>query len=83
MVSELEIQRHLALYLNGKIQLHEFEDWFAPVMWDIDESEERVREMAGEIHILIAEFARGDRSEDSLREGLTRACQSLASTRVE
>lgn len=80
MASEiaLEIQRHLSRYLDGEIQLHEFEDWFVPALWDIDEcTEEGARELAGRIHILIAEFSRGDRTADSLREELGRIATTL------
>ncbi len=71
---ESEIQQHLTQYLDGAIQLHEFEDWFVPVLWDIDESDdERARELAGRVHVLMAEFSRDDRSEESLRMELANA----------
>jgi hypothetical protein len=78
MASEIElgIQQHLLKYLSGEIQLHEFEDWFIPVLWSIDNKDESAREMAGEIHILISEFSRGDRTPESLREGLANAIHS-------
>jgi hypothetical protein len=75
---ELAIQQHLLQYLNGEIQLHEFEDWFVPVLWSIDTESESAREMAGEIHILISEFSRGDRTLGALREGLAAAIQPFA-----
>ncbi|SPF43407.1 hypothetical protein SBA4_3030025 [Candidatus Sulfopaludibacter sp. SbA4] len=71
MSSELEIQRRLSQYLRGEKQLHEFEDWFVPVMWDLAESEdEPARELAGRISNLIAEFSRGDRTLESMRTEL-------------
>ncbi len=30
-----EIQKHLNEYLLGKIELHEFEDWFVSILWDL------------------------------------------------
>ena len=75
---ELAIQEHLSQYLNGEIQLHEFEDWFAPILWGIDTESESAREMAGEIHILISEFSRGDRTLGALREGLATAIRPFA-----
>ena len=64
MASQIDqaIQRHLLQYLSGEIELHQFEDWFVPMLWDIDEYDECAREMAGRVHILIAEFSHGDRS---------------------
>jgi len=76
--TELAIQQHLLQYLNGEIQLYEFEDWFAPVLWSIDSEAETAREMAGEIHILISEFSRGDRTLGALREGLAAAIRPFA-----
>ena len=67
---ELEIQRRLLQYLSGEIELDQFEDWFVPVLWDIDEYDECAREMAGRVHNLISEFSHGDRSLESLREEL-------------
>jgi len=75
---ELAIQQHLLQYLNGEIQLHEFEDWFAPVLWGIDSESESAREMAGEIHILISKFSRGDRTPAALRAGLAAAIHPFA-----
>jgi hypothetical protein len=75
---ELAIQQHLLQYLNGEIQLHEFEDWFVPILWSIDTESESAREMAGEIHILISEFSRGDRTLAALREGLAASVHPLA-----
>jgi hypothetical protein len=67
---ELEIQQHIIQHLSGAISLVDFEDWFAPVLWDIEEEDARTREMAGSIHILLSEFSHGDRTLESLRQGL-------------
>jgi hypothetical protein len=67
---DLEIQQHLMQYLSGAASLTEFENWFVPVLWDIDDADEHTRALAGTVHILISEFSRGDRSLESLREGL-------------
>jgi hypothetical protein len=75
-----EIQARLAQYLDRKIELHEFEDWFVPVLWDIAESDdEDARALAGHIHNLLAEFSRGDRTSDSLQEELENAARPFAS----
>ena len=72
MASELEIQQHLLQFLKGVSQLHEFEDWLVPVLWDLAESEDvAARELAGHIHNLIAEASRGDRTYRSMRESMS------------
>lgn len=81
---ELEIHEHLLQYLNGQIKLHEFEDWFAPILWHIDECrDEHTIEMAGAIHILLAEFSCGDRTATSLREELARIVAPLVPSIAE
>jgi hypothetical protein len=71
MPSELElgIQQHVMQYLSGVESLTEFEDWFVPVLWDIDDEDENTRELVGTMHILISEFSRGDRTLEGLRQG--------------
>ena len=77
---ELEIQRHLARYLNGETQLHEFEGWFVPVLWDLAESDdEAARELAGSVENLIAETSRGDRTLESLHKELAHIASAFAS----
>jgi hypothetical protein len=71
-----EIQRELRRFLDGSIELHEFEDFFVPLLWDIESSgDDAAIELAGKIHILIAEYSRGDRSLASLREQLAQAAR--------
>jgi hypothetical protein len=46
MATATEIQNHLAQWIDGKISLREFEDWFVPATWNIhlagDQEAERV-----------------------------------------
>jgi hypothetical protein len=73
MVSETqdELQKNLARYLKGDITLHEFEDWFAPVLWNLAESgDDPAREIAGSVHILISEFSDGTLQLETFRERL-------------
>jgi hypothetical protein len=72
-----EIQQHLAEYMAGRIRLHEFEDWFVPVLWDLaEETDESARALGGRIHVVISEASRGDRSLDFLRDELKALCVS-------
>jgi hypothetical protein len=66
---ELEIQQHLTQYLSGGL-LADFENWFLPALWEIDEEDENTRALAGTVHILISEFSRGDRTLEDLRAAL-------------
>jgi hypothetical protein len=70
---DIEIQQHIIRYLTSAETLAEFENWFAPVLWDIDDQEESTRERAGLIHILLAELSRGDRTIAEFQRGLTDA----------
>ena len=77
---QLELQFNLGRYVDGRISLDEFEDWFLPVLWNLGEhGEERDRQLAGSIGNLIAEATRGDRSVDSLHLELANAVRETAS----
>ncbi len=68
-----KIRRELQRYIDGEIELHQFEDFFVPLLWDVDSHDDsEASELAGSIHNLTAEYSRRDRSLDSLREELTR-----------
>jgi hypothetical protein len=74
-----EIHRRLTEFLSGKTEFHEFEDWFVPILWELaDGTDETARQLVGQIHILIAEFSRGDRTADSLREELAKVVSQLS-----
>jgi hypothetical protein len=64
---EFEIQQHVIKYLDNEESLAEFENWFVPLLWDLDGEDEHARQLAGKVHLLISEFSRGDRSEEDLR----------------
>jgi hypothetical protein len=72
MSSELElaIQGRLLRYLASVESLEDFENWFTPVLWDVDNEDRDTRELAGTVHILISEFSRGDRTLQQLHDGL-------------
>jgi TATA-binding protein-associated factor Taf7 len=57
------------------------EDWFAPILWDIDQEDEQTRELAGRIHILVSELSRGDRTLHSFRQEMMSAIRPLAENR--
>lgn len=55
--------------------LSDFENWFVPILWDIDRESRSTQEMAGAVHILLAEYSRGDRTLEAFREGLAKVAQ--------
>jgi len=68
---DLEIRNWLARSLNGDISLHDFEDWFVPVSWDIEQTHNsRANELAGEVELRLAEYTNDDWTEDELRSEL-------------
>jgi hypothetical protein len=74
MASEIEkrLRNQVSAYLAGSIALHQFEDWFMPILWDIERyGDPSAEQLAGEIQILLSEYSRGDRSLDSARGALT------------
>jgi hypothetical protein len=65
---DLEIRDRLARYLNDDISLHEFEEWFVPVAWSIEQTQNaNAIELAGEVELRLAEFSNGDWTEAELR----------------
>jgi hypothetical protein len=84
MLSDLElgIQQNVTRYLSGQISLADFEDWFVPALWDLDNEDKHTRELAGRLHILISEFSSGDRTLDDLRTGLAETIRTARDVRV-
>ncbi len=81
MVSETKqlIQQHLLQYLNGGTELFQFEDWFMPFFWNIENCDAATQEMAGRIHVLISEMSLGDRSVESMRNELAKGLRPFVS----
>ena len=73
----MAIQQHVMRYLADKESLAEFQNWFGPVLWDIDREDEHTRKLAGRVHILISEFSRGDRPLQDLNQGLAGSISQL------
>ena len=65
-----DIYHKLSAYLDGRIDLAEFHNWFIPATWDIDTEPDYVKNCAHRIQLLLAEFSNGDRSEQELRARL-------------
>jgi hypothetical protein len=80
---ESELRSELRKYLDGDIALHQFEDWFVPILWNIEEYQEpEAQLLAGRIHALISECSRGDRNQESLHEELENAIRPFVPPQV-
>jgi hypothetical protein len=64
-----EIRSKLGSYLLEKISLEDFKDWFVPVLWDIEYSNNQdAINMAYEIELRFAEYSDDYWSEDELKQ---------------
>lgn len=69
----------LSSYVRGDSSLEAFDQWFVPTTWDVDEVNDPIAyHLSGEIYLLLAEYTRGDRSEDELKAALRSLIESHA-----
>jgi hypothetical protein len=67
----VRIHDQLVRFLDGDLTLAEFEDWFTPVAWDVDQtSGQAAQRLAHGIELRLAEFSNGHLTEDELRASL-------------
>jgi len=67
--SEIELRQELARYLKGQCTLKDFEDWFVPRSWNIDQnSNPSLHNLVSQIELSLAEFGNGDWTEEELRQ---------------
>lgn len=58
-------------YLDSKLSLQEFQEWFASATWDVDRSENiSAQDLAYAIELRLAEYTSGHLPEDELRQEL-------------
>ena len=68
---DFNIRERLASYLANEISLSEFEDWFFPETWDIDQVDNLdLLNLVYGIKLRLAEFSNGDWTEDEFRSRL-------------
>lgn len=66
---DFNIREWLAKYLAGEISLHEFEDWFFPETWDVDQLDNlALTNLVYGIKLRLAEYSHGDWTEKELRD---------------
>jgi hypothetical protein len=66
---DFKIRERLAAYLAKEISLHEFEDWFFPETWDVDQRGDlALMNLVYGIKLRLAEFSNGDWTESELHD---------------
>ncbi len=74
---ESQIRQKLGQYLAGLITLREFEEWFSPATWDVENSgEPAAATLTWEIELRLAEYSNGHRTDGELRELLQKAVEA-------
>ena len=64
----LRIREYLASYIAGRISFREFQNWFIPAVWNIDQKRDPEAEvLAYGIMLRLAEYLNGDWTEDELK----------------
>lgn len=67
---EHSIRAAVMEYIVGRIQLRDFQEWFASRTWDVKAEPQDVEQLVNEIDLLLAEFSNGDWTEAELRSKL-------------
>jgi hypothetical protein len=73
MVSASQIRNELAFYLAGVLPLDDFEDWFVPNTWNVQNTGSKAAEvLTFAIEELLSEYTGAHIPENKLREDLMR-----------
>jgi hypothetical protein len=71
MPGAVQIRSRLADWINGRVSLSEFEDWFVPETWNIHKANDPEAEaLADEIELSLSEYSGGYLSLGQLKENL-------------
>jgi len=68
--SEQKIREAVLQYIAGRIQLRQFQEWFAANTWDVRAESSDAQQLVNEIDLLLAEFSNGHWTEGELRSRL-------------
>lgn len=75
------IREKLSAYLAKEISLREFEDWFFPETWEVDQPDDfSLINLVYGIKLRLAEFSHSDWTEDELRDWLRPFVESFEVT---
>ena len=65
------IRERLARYLNGETPLRDFDAWFVPATWEVDQAQNPVaHDLTNEIYLRLAEYSNGHWTEPELKDRL-------------
>ena len=63
-----QIRYKLDDWMNGRVSLAEFEDWFVPATWNIHQSgDQEAASIVNEIELNLSEYSGGHLSQEELR----------------
>lgn len=69
---DTEIRDKLAKYLSSEISLRQFQEWFVPATWDIQDSQPaHILDLAYSIQLKLAEYTSNHLTENDLRRALS------------
>ncbi len=81
MVDLYELSAHVTDWVDGRVSLSEFEDWFLPATWDIKGSEALVS-LVDEIELNLSEFSGGYRTRDELRQAMITSLSKVSPPKI-
>ena len=61
-----EIRQKVRDLVDGRVSLREFQAWFLPATWELNEAEPVAEDLAAEIELRLAEFSNGHWTESEL-----------------
>jgi hypothetical protein len=71
MPNASQIRSKLAEWIDGGISFREFEDWFVPETWNLEnEVDPEAEALAADIDMAISEYGSGGSNKDELRAAL-------------
>jgi hypothetical protein len=65
-----DVRSRIALVARGPLPLHKFEDWFVRLFDAEDCASEDSQNLLSEVHLLLAEYSKGDLSREDLNSRL-------------
>jgi hypothetical protein len=78
MANAIEIRQRLLDWLDERISLREFEDWFVPSTWSAHrENDPEAESLADEIEMNLSEYSGGEQSLEQLKGSLRELVNSV------
>ena len=74
-----DIRERLAQYLRGETRLSDFDAWFVPATWEVDQERDPVAyDLTNEIYLRLAEYSNSHWTEAELKDRLREFVESHA-----